>query len=152
VQTSAVALVQRFPDALFDLLVFATMGAVGQLVIFYNIREFGSVASTTITVTRSVQLCHCVSVVSCVWSDRELGTWWLLSMEFLLNGTPCLLLCRALSVHRKFLTIVLSVVRFGHPMSSLQWSGVTFVFGGLIMEAIHKYQMQKQRQDKTKKL
>ena len=75
-QTSAVALVQRFPDALFDLLVFATMGAVGQLVIFYNIREFGSVASTTITVTRSVQLCHCVSVVSCVWSERE----WLLSM------------------------------------------------------------------------
>ncbi len=51
---------------------------------------------------------------------------------------------------RKFLTIVLSVVRFGHPMSTLQWSGVSLVFGGLVMEAAHKYQMQKQRQDKDK--
>ena len=51
---------------------------------------------------------------------------------------------------RKFLTIVLSVVRFGHPMSTLQWSGVSLVFGGLVMEAVHKYQMQKQRQDKDK--
>jgi hypothetical protein len=70
VQTSAVALVQRFPDALFDLLVFATMGAVGQLVIFYNIREFGSVASTTITVTRSVR----------VYEKIVLDTWWLTRM------------------------------------------------------------------------
>ncbi len=46
---------------------------------------------------------------------------------------------------RKFLTIVISVVRFGHPMSVLQWGGVTFVFGGLIMEAVHKYQVQRDR-------
>ena len=53
---------------------------------------------------------------------------------------------------RKFLTIVLSVVRFGHPMSLLKWSGVTFVFGGLIMEAAHKYQVQRSKhQAKPKK-
>ncbi len=45
---------------------------------------------------------------------------------------------------RKFLTIVLSVVRFGHPMSAMRWAGALFVFGGLSVEAVHKYQKQKE--------
>ena len=54
VQTEAMELIARFPEALWDVLLFSLCGALGQLVIFYNIREFGSVASTTITVTRWV--------------------------------------------------------------------------------------------------
>ena len=60
VQTEAMELIARFPEALWDVLLFSLCGALGQLVIFYNIREFGSVASTTITVTRWVfRVCRC---------------------------------------------------------------------------------------------
>jgi UDP-galactose transporter B1 len=55
-------MIHRFPEVLTDVLLFSFAGAVGQLVIFYNIREFGSVASTTITVTRCVPCCGNVCV------------------------------------------------------------------------------------------
>ena len=39
------------------------------------------------------------------------------------------------TVTRKMLTMIFSVVMFGHRLSGKQWLGVGLVFGGVIMEA-----------------
>lgn len=39
------------------------------------------------------------------------------------------------TVTRKMLTMILSVVWFGHRLSSMQWVGVGLVFGGVVVEA-----------------
>lgn len=46
-------------------------------------------------------------------------------------------------VRRKFFTIVLSIVRFGHATSLLQWAGVVLVFSGLATEIVNKYLAQR---------
>jgi len=44
------------------------------------------------------------------------------------------LMCTTITTTRKFFTIILSVLRFGHVFSAVQWSAVVMVFGGLFME------------------
>eukprot|EP00814_Leptocylindrus_danicus_P008517 CAMPEP_0116023016 /NCGR_PEP_ID=MMETSP0321-20121206/11327_1 /TAXON_ID=163516 /ORGANISM="Leptocylindrus danicus var. danicus, Strain B650" /LENGTH=253 /DNA_ID=CAMNT_0003494189 /DNA_START=342 /DNA_END=1103 /DNA_ORIENTATION=+ len=44
------------------------------------------------------------------------------------------LMCTTITTTRKFFTIILSVLRFGHVFSAVQWSAVMMVFGGLFME------------------
>ncbi len=39
------------------------------------------------------------------------------------------------TVTRKMLTMILSVVWFGHRLSHMQWLGVALVFGGIGAEA-----------------
>ncbi len=39
------------------------------------------------------------------------------------------------TVTRKMVTMILSVVAFGHHLSSMQWLGVALVFGGVGVEA-----------------
>lgn len=39
------------------------------------------------------------------------------------------------TVTRKMLTMILSVVWFGHSLSPMQWLGVSLVFGGIGVEA-----------------
>jgi UDP-galactose transporter B1 len=45
------------------------------------------------------------------------------------------LLLVTVTVTRKMLTMILSVVWFGHSLSVMQWLGVGLVFGGIGIEA-----------------
>lgn len=45
------------------------------------------------------------------------------------------LLLVTVTVTRKMLTMILSVVWFGHRLSPMQWVGVGLVFGGVFVEA-----------------
>jgi UDP-galactose transporter B1 len=46
------------------------------------------------------------------------------------------LLLVTITVTRKMLTMILSVVWFGHSLGSKQWMGVGLVFGGIGAEAV----------------
>lgn len=113
-QTLALAFYNKFPQVLFDIILFSICGSVGQLAILYNIREFGSLVNTIVTVTR--------------W-----GALSLLCMPVSLPLLSLLLPCR------KFLTIIISVVYYSHPMTPLKWAGTVFVFTGLASEAYRSY-------------
>ena len=45
------------------------------------------------------------------------------------------LLLVTVTVTRKMLTMIISVLWFGHSLSSMQWLGVGLVFGGVGIEA-----------------
>ena len=45
------------------------------------------------------------------------------------------LLLVTVTVTRKMLTMIISVVWFGHSLTSMQWLGVGLVFGGIGFEA-----------------
>lgn len=45
-----------------------------------------------------------------------------------------------MTVTRKMLSMIFSVVAFGHSLSSMQWLGVGLVFGGIGAEAEMKRQ------------
>ncbi|KAK4507361.1 hypothetical protein PRZ48_001096 [Zasmidium cellare] len=60
------------------------------------------------------------------------------------------LLLVTVTVTRKMLTMILSVVWFGHRLSGMQWLGVGLVFGGIGMEA-ELSKREKQRKLKEKK-
>jgi solute carrier family 35 (UDP-galactose transporter), member B1 len=45
------------------------------------------------------------------------------------------LLLVTVTVTRKMLTMIISVVWFGHSLTSMQWLGVGLVFGGIGIEA-----------------
>lgn len=45
------------------------------------------------------------------------------------------LLLVTVTVTRKMLTMIISVLWFGHSLSGLQWLGVGLVFGGIGIEA-----------------
>jgi len=51
------------------------------------------------------------------------------------------LICTTITTSRKFITILLSVFRFGHKLSSLQWLAVFVVFFGLFLELCSKRQI-----------
>ncbi|RKP32097.1 UAA transporter [Metschnikowia bicuspidata] len=92
-----VAFVKAHPCVLVDVLVFALLGAVGQVCVFVMLEKFGSMALVTATVTR------------------------------------------------KMLSMVLSVVFFGHRLAAAQWMGVALVFGGIACEACVKMGREKQK-------
>lgn len=60
------------------------------------------------------------------------------------------LLLVTVTVTRKMLTMILSVVWFGHALGMMQWLGVSLVFGGIGIEA-QLSKMEKQRKLKDKK-
>ncbi|CAK9438958.1 uncharacterized protein LODBEIA_P31820 [Lodderomyces beijingensis] len=49
------------------------------------------------------------------------------------------------TVTRKMLSMILSVVLFGHHLNVRQWAGVGLVFGGIGFEAFVKFQQKKQK-------
>ena len=53
------------------------------------------------------------------------------------------LMCTTITTTRKFLTILLSVWRYGHRFTNVQWSSVAFVFGGLYFAIASKLIVQK---------
>ncbi|EME49941.1 hypothetical protein DOTSEDRAFT_68681 [Dothistroma septosporum NZE10] len=56
------------------------------------------------------------------------------------------------TVTRKMLTMILSVVWFGHALSAMQWLGVGLVFGGVGIEAqLSKQEKQRKMQEKKVK-
>lgn len=59
------------------------------------------------------------------------------------------LLLVTVTVTRKMITMILSVVYFGHSLSGMQWFGVGLVFAGIGMEAeLSKREKQKKLKEK----
>lgn len=55
------------------------------------------------------------------------------------------------TVTRKMLTMMLSVVWYGHSLTEMQWLGVGLVFGGIGVEARIKHQSEvKKAKEKAK--
>jgi UDP-galactose transporter B1 len=48
------------------------------------------------------------------------------------------LICTTITTTRKFFTILLSVLHFGHVFSATQWTAIGLVFGGLYTGIVHK--------------
>ena len=48
------------------------------------------------------------------------------------------LICTTITTTRKFFTILLSVYKFGHVVSSVQWFSIALVFAGLYLEIFAK--------------
>lgn len=61
------------------------------------------------------------------------------------------LLLVTVTVTRKMLTMILSVMWFGHRLSSMQWLGVGLVFGGIGIEAeLSKREKRRKLEEKKK--
>jgi UDP-galactose transporter B1 len=88
--SKAIAFCSEHPSVWYDIGLFALMGALGQVFIFYTLQTFGSLVLVTVTVTR------------------------------------------------KMLSIIISVVWFGHVLSGGQWLGVGIVFVGVCFEDLVK--------------
>ena len=93
--SEAYQFIQRYPQLLYDIVIFAGCGAIGQVFIFIILEHFDSIVLITATVTR------------------------------------------------KMLSMMLSVVLFGHHLNIKQWIGVVLVFGGIGFEAFTKFQQKK---------
>lgn len=52
--TSAISFVAKFPDVVWDILLFSLVSAIGQNFIFYTVRNFNALIVTTITTTRKM--------------------------------------------------------------------------------------------------
>lgn len=61
------------------------------------------------------------------------------------------LLLVTVTVTRKMLTMLMSVVLFGHTVTGMQWAGVGLVFGGIGAEAAYG-QIEKKRKSEAKRL
>mmetsp|Transcript_3415 Transcript_3415/g.5645 ORF Transcript_3415/g.5645 Transcript_3415/m.5645 type:complete len:364 (+) Transcript_3415:197-1288(+) len=48
------------------------------------------------------------------------------------------LICTTITTTRKFFTILLSVLHFGHVFSTTQWTAIGLVFGGIYTGIVHK--------------
>lgn len=59
------------------------------------------------------------------------------------------LLLVTVTVTRKMLTMIISVVWFGHSLTGMQWLGVGLVFGGIGIEA-ELNKREKKAKEKTK--
>lgn len=60
------------------------------------------------------------------------------------------LLLVTVTVTRKMLTMIISVLWFGHSLSGMQWVGVGLVFGGVGIEA-QLSKREKQAKERAKK-
>lgn len=91
-----------------------------------------------ITKLRSSLLCghfnfsssnHCSSTIKTVYTIANFGSVILVTV----------------TVTRKMLTMILSVVWYGHSLTEMQWLGVGLVFGGIGVEAKIKHQSEVQK-------
>lgn len=90
--------------------------------------------------------CSFVSYRSSAYKDNQELT---LLAVYTLSTFGSLLLV-TVTVTRKMLTMILSVVWFGHRLTSMQWVGVGLVFGGVFVEAQLSKQ-EKLAKDRAKK-
>ena len=106
----ALEFVTRYPEVGWDVLGFAACGAVGQ-----------------------VFICESTSRRRPLWL---LASGWLIAeIVYTLSHFSSLLLV-TVTVTRKMLTMLLSVVWFGHRIQGMQWLGVGLVFGGIGAEGL----------------
>ncbi len=61
------------------------------------------------------------------------------------------LLLVTVTVTRKMLTMIISVVWFGHALTGMQWLGVGLVFGGIGIEA-ELSKREKRAKERTKRI
>lgn len=102
----ALAFYEKHPAILYDVLGFAVCGAVGQLFICEYMRCL-------------VYHCTFTDSVPTVYTLSIFGSLFLVTV----------------TVTRKMLTMIISVVWFGHSLGGMQWVGVACVFGGIGIEA-----------------
>lgn len=121
----ALAFMQRHPEVWKDVLGFAACGAVGQVFICMFCPLYSSYDPTEYPLTPRL--------------ETNIKTVYTLS-------TFSSLLLVTITVTRKMLTMILSVIWFGHTLGGKQWMGVGLVFGGIGAEAIIK-----RREDAAKK-
>lgn len=103
----ALAFYEKHPAILYDVLGFAVCGAVGQLFICKSLILFQP----------------------CLACDADMR-----STVYTLSIFGSLFLV-TVTVTRKMLTMIISVVWFGHSLGGMQWVGVACVFGGIGIEA-----------------
>ena len=103
----ALAFYEKHPAILYDVLGFAVCGAVGQLFICKS-SQFAD----------PIQF-KFANPFSSVYTLSIFGSLFLVTV----------------TVTRKMLTMIISVVWFGHSLGAMQWVGVACVFGGIGIEA-----------------
>lgn len=103
--SEAVSFMQRHPAVARDILGFAACGAMGQVFIC---------------------ACFCSSERQRYDANNE---------TVMTLSTFGSLLLVTVTVTRKMLTMIISVLWFGHALSAMQWLGVGLVFGGIGIEA-----------------
>jgi len=102
----ALAFYEKHPAILYDVLGFAVCGAVGQLFICKFIQCL-------------IRQCMFTDFTPTVYTLSIFGSLFLVTV----------------TVTRKMLTMIISVVWFGHSLGGMQWVGVACVFGGIGIEA-----------------
>jgi len=102
----ALAFYEKHPAILYDVLGFAVCGAVGQLFICKSMRFLPCQFTFT-------------DIIPTVYTLSIFGSLFLVTV----------------TVTRKMLTMIISVVWFGHSLGGMQWVGVACVFGGIGIEA-----------------
>lgn len=121
----ALDFVSRHPGVGWDILGFAACGALGQVFI-----------CTSTLIRLPTFLPPSSSPLRSSFSFSPHGSCKLIqnSTVYTLSTFGSLLLV-TVTVTRKMLTMILSVVWFGHRLSPMQWVGVALVFGGVGIEA-----------------
>lgn len=119
---SALAFLARYPSVWVDVLGFAACGAIGQVFIC-------AFSALLIPILLFLSLVRAWAFTSCDFADS-------LSSKLVYTlATFSSVLLVTVTVTRKMFTMILSVVAFGHRLSSMQWLGVGLVFGGVGVEA-----------------
>jgi UDP-galactose transporter B1 len=107
--TGALDFMRRYPAVWKDVLGFAACGAIGQVFI--------------------------CTFLSCRCRDRALDAGLTINVLVYTLSTFSSVLLVTVTVTRKMVTMILSVVAFGHHLTQMQWLGVGLVFGGIGVEA-----------------
>jgi UDP-galactose transporter B1 len=68
--TEAIAFSLRFPESIYDILLFGLFGSIGQLFIFYTLERFGSLILVTVNVTRKMFS----MLLSIFWFNHSMST------------------------------------------------------------------------------
>lgn len=113
---AALGFLARHPGAWWHVLGFGLCGAVGQVFICKNFPHTGTRPPVYVSLTHT-SLSHAT-----VYTVANFGSVTLVTV----------------TVTRKMLTMILSVVYYGHSLNQKQWMGVALVFGGIGFEAYLK--------------
>jgi solute carrier family 35 (UDP-galactose transporter), member B1 len=112
---AALGFMKRHPGVWYDVLGFAICGAVGQVFICRSSLSPSYPLTPSLSTTR-----YKLTNVFVVYTLSTFSS----------------LLLVTITVTRKMLTMILSVIWFGHTLGSKQWMGVGLVFGGIGAEGV----------------
>lgn len=125
--SAALGFMARHPSVWRDVLGFAACGAVGQVFICefsfpHTLYPFMGFKESKPSLTKNVN-------PKTVYTIANFGSVILVTV----------------TVTRKMLTMILSVVWYGHSLTEMQWLGVGLVFGGIGVEAQIKHQTESKK-------